>query len=58
VLTSLIMLQVCQLNRRFSLFIVGGLLLVVVAASLAVLYEKGFCQETLTKLFCCWVKKL
>jgi len=36
------MLQVCQLNRRFSLFIVVGLLLVVVAASLAVLYENGF----------------
>jgi len=36
------MLQVYQLNRRFSLFIGVGLLLVLVAASLAVLYENGF----------------
>lgn len=40
------MLQVCQLNRRFSLFIVAGLLLVVVAASLAVLYENGFLTDS------------
>jgi hypothetical protein len=46
VLTSLILLQVCQLNRRFSLFIVGALLLVVVAASLAVLYENGFLTDS------------
>jgi outer membrane protein assembly factor BamB len=35
------MLQVYQLNRRFSLLIVAGLLLVVVAASLAVLHENA-----------------
>ena len=35
------MLQVYQLNRRFWLLIVAGLLLVVVAASLAVLHENG-----------------
>jgi outer membrane protein assembly factor BamB len=40
------MLQVCQLNRRFSLFIVAGLIVVVVAASLAVLYENGFLTDS------------
>ncbi len=40
------MLQVCQLNRRFSLFIVAGLILVVVAASLAVLYKDGFLTDS------------
>jgi outer membrane protein assembly factor BamB len=36
------MLQGCKLNRRFSLLIVVGLIVVVAAALLAVLYENGF----------------
>jgi len=40
------MLQVCKLNRRFSVFIAVSLILVVVAASLAVLYENGFLTDS------------
>jgi len=40
------MLQVCQLTKCRSLFIVACLILVVVAASLAVLYENGFLTDS------------
>jgi outer membrane protein assembly factor BamB len=40
------MLQVCNLNRRLLLFIALCLILVVVAASLAFLYEKGLLTES------------
>jgi len=40
------MLQWCKLNRRFSLFIVVGLIVVVAVASLAILYENGFLTDS------------
>ncbi len=44
--TSLMMLQWCKLNRRFSLFIVACLIVVVAVASLAILYENGFLTDS------------